>query len=929
MLNSIKMTGVAVAATLCLFAHATDYYLTEDATDWSEKSSYTLEGGSTPEELPGPEDTVFLPEGKSCSFVGGSDSFNTFANVKLVRLAGGNVIAVEVAENVTNELNCAISAGSESLKLDNAVKGTLRKLGLGTLELKSKACIYAKSSGQDLSYFCQIAADAGDLLLQQNPDGDLVYFGALTVAAGARVFVVPTLDTTYLANGFTFYGGIHGAGEIRNDYDGTSVVKSYRDAYASVEIQDVPFSGAIHGKVRLYAAGLELAGTASTFSDNAYASYSDDYSKTDARPYALRFAKIGKKGEPSPLGSGGFGTGQYGGYLLYTGTEGEETDKAMTFNACYNKGLPPPCFDAGNYGGLHFTGAWSGNSTFSSGRGQLCLVIAGENTEHACVIDAKVNRLKYSSSYYPIHLVKRGCGIWELSGKAKNSENTGAITVENGTLRFDSLAEAGTACSLGSATELYEAKTGSLGDLTAIPYAIVLGTTNTAGRLEYVGTDGFKNTTRLIGLAGTGVLASTGGDVAFTGVTSAGAGNRTLVLDGDRVGGMDTVSNVTNGEGVVSVVKTGAGSWFLDGELSFAGDLIVSNGTLTVESSDAPYKWFRLTVKGTSGKTDESGYVACVPRLYEFALYDRNGVRQNVGLTCNRTTTYTTTRATSTYLEDPAEIAPGAFTIGKIKTFWQCQASGADGIDRDVTALFSDTGSSGSKYSQGWCWTINTNTGFVKCPQVGDDTTWTHITMRLTNSTPEIAAYDFTGYPGASRENIVTDWAISGSRNGTDWTVLTNVAWSAEERDAMQSGYWYSDPKKLWRAGAVRPGEGFALKGSPDGSALALASNVYVAPGATLKAEGTVVVSRLTLDPVGMGTLDGFTFAESGVLNAGGEQPAGRPVELPYAFTNAKGVDNLENWSVSVNGKIRRGWTITRKDDKFVLTPPGVMLIVR
>lgn len=427
----VKMGAVVLAATPCLFAHATDYYLTEEASDWSEKSSYTLEGGSTPEELPGPEDTVFLPEGKSCTFVGGSDSFNTFANVKHVRLAGGNEIAVEVAENTTNELGCAISAGGTKLLLGNSVKGVVRKLGVGALELKSTASIY---NAVDASYYCQFSVEAGDLLLQQNPVYDHVYYGALTVAAGARVYVAPTLDTTYLINGSTFYGGIHGAGEIRNEFDGQAVVISYRDANTSEAIQSVPFSGAIHGKVRLLAAGLELSGETSTFSGNAYAVYSESYSQTDASPYALKFAKIGKKGEPSPLGSGNLGTGPYGGWLLYTGTEGEETDKTLTFNAVYNKGYPPPCFDAGTYGGLRFKGAWSGNSSFSSGRGQLCLVIAGENTEHACVVDAKINRMKYGSSYYPIHLVKRGSGIWELSGAAKNSENTGAITVENGTL---------------------------------------------------------------------------------------------------------------------------------------------------------------------------------------------------------------------------------------------------------------------------------------------------------------------------------------------------------------------------------------------------------------------------------------------------------------------------------------------------------------
>lgn len=915
----VKMGAAVLAVTPCLFAHATDYYLTEEATDWSEKSSYTLEGGSTPEELPGPEDTVFLPQGKSCSFVGGSDSFNTFANVDWVRphAKGGNAIEITVADGTTNTLNCAIA---DSLTDTTYALCVTTKKGNGALRLAADRR-HAETSGSAWDYLSSFIIEAGDLICKPDPVRMPIRFGAVYVGANGRLILPPVIDT-YHNNGLSV-AALSGSGIVENVSTASDAGFTVRKAYGYLDFEKEPFSGTILGDVYLYGAHLDLTGTESTFTKWAMGVYDDSETLANYQNYGLSVRKFGKVGEPSSIGVGDtIGTGYYGGRILYTG-EGEECDKNVVFNVIYANNKGPSVMDAGATGGVRFTGpSWTGTSTFSAGRLYFgWLVLTGSNTV-PCVIESPINHWHNSSglAYRSFHVTKRGTGTWDLESAKSTTE--GAFTVEEGTLRYGSLAEVGESCSLGRATMLKEAKIGNEEDLATIPFAMILGGPDTVGTLEYVGTEPFENKTRLIGLAGkAGVLSSTTADISFNGATAAETGNHTLVLAGDRATGYDTMCNITNGEGVVSVVKTGTGSWLLDGEQSFTGDLIVSNGTLTVRAPDTPYSWFRVDLLSVWDEDPKSDTTS--PRLQELALYDANGVRQNKDLVYNRfyeESLYSIPQETAANLPEGhvTPVYPNGNDIPRIG--W----GGTAPTDRDIVNLFDDQIPTKGNLTAGMFLTSLNDLGLGKGVYGTATTRTLCLVMHLTNGTPAIAAYDFAC--GATKGDLKS-WAVHGSVDGKHWTTLTNVV--TDVKPDMAKSQWYSDPTKTFEKNQVRPGEGFPIAGAASDKILTLASNVYVAPGATLKAEGTVVVSRLTLDPVGMGTLDGFTFAEAGVLSAGGEQPAGRPVELPYAFTNAKGVDNLENWTVSVNGKIRRGWTITRKDDKFILMPPGVMLIVR
>ena len=927
------------AVACCRHANAFDYYLRPAATDWNDTESYALGSvdGGKPSTTPGSSDVVYLPANKVCSFMAGTDSFNVFANVNTVvpHVNGGDEIEITVSSG-TNELNCAITGyGYDKRKIDSYYQCLVTKKGAGALALKSVDKHGAEGISSD--YLCCFMVETGDLIMPQNPVTTTVYAGALTVAAGAKFFLAPTVDTSF-HNGLGLVGGLHGAGLVTNDNAAAAVL--YPIGYAKAgAIEDVPFSGRIDGAVYLIVASADLVGTNSMFTGSAYATYGQVNNVPEGR-CVMKVRKFGKIGEPSSIGSGdSVGAGLYGGYILYTGDADEECDKMFYFDSIYNNTMPPSTLDAGHHGGLRFTGTWTGKSTYSGAKYyQNRLVLTGSNAV-PCVIDAPINSWRYTGGYpqLPIHVMKRGTGVWELSGNAKNSTNPGAITVEEGTLRYDSLAEVGEKCSLGMATNLLEFATGNISEVPKIPFAIVLGGSNTTGRLEYVGTERIINKTRLIGLVGTGVIASACTNVEFSGVSSYGEGARTLVLDGNRQCGEDFLHSVTNGAGVVSVVKTGSGTWALGGvggELSFSGELAVSNGTLNVIAPDAPFNWFRMTVKDCSTAN-------VFPRLYELALYDANGKRQNIGLKCNRNIVMYSEPLSrnrwSVMTDEPDELEAGYFMYAKkgSKGYWDAGSNYT--LDRDAVALFSDTGSTSGTYGQGWNWSTRlSDSTTLQPPTLGNEESWLPITMHLTNGTPEIAAYDLVGYTPAGT-NAILHWSFEGSIDGRTWEMLTNVDYTADhDYTQLQSSTWYSTQKGGTIPGrTLAEGEGFPLRGrrtplAGEVSPLANVSGVYVAPGATLRAYGTVVLPAVTLSTSGMGTLDGFSFAASGRLNVV-DVPAGNhhPIELPFSFENAAGVDNIANWCVYVNGRERRGWSVERRGDKFVLWPPGGILILR
>ena len=99
---------------------------------------------------------------------------------------------------------------------------------------------------------------------------------------------------------------------------------------------------------------------------------------------------------------------------------------------------------------------------------------------------------------------------------------------------------------------------------------------------------------------------------------------------------------------------------------------------------------------------------------------------------------------------------------------------------------------------------------------------------------------------------------------------------------------------------------------------------VSVAPGAELVADGPFTVSNLCISASGAGSFNGVTFAENGGIEVG-DMPAS--VELPGAFADVSGLENLSTWTVYRNGVPCSRLHLKATEDGIVLCKDGGTLI--
>ncbi len=165
-------------------------------------------------------------------------------------------------------------------------------------------------------------------------------------------------------------------------------------------------------------------------------------------------------------------------------------------------------------------------------------------------------------------LTKSGTGLLTMS--SATSSFTGAVSINAGVVSVSSLGMAGSVSSLG---------TGS---------TINIGTSSTAATLRYTG--GGDTTNRVVNLAGStgGATLEANGSGAWvlsSPLTAGGNGAKTLTLTGTSTA-LNSIGVIPNADGstVVSVTKTGAGTWQLTGASSYTGRLRVLDGTVVVAS---------------------------------------------------------------------------------------------------------------------------------------------------------------------------------------------------------------------------------------------------------------------------------------------------------------------------------------------------------
>ena len=578
------------------------------------------------------------------------------------------------------------------------------------------------------------------------------------------------------------------------------------------------------------------------------------------------------------------------GRIRYLGT-GETSDRQFRLNCDY-----PSTIDAGQNGNLTLNG-----KVYSDYGGYTTLVLSGSNTAESVLSGEFVENGDWSTA-----IVKRGPGVWMLSGGA-NRQNAGLVAVEEGTLRFDSLTETNTPCSFGLSTKVRQPWRAAGEEPLAADYALLLGSSAAEGVLEYVGGFYWEPTgvqattaTRPIAVTGKGgrLVADAQRTIGFRGAFAADEAGATLTLAGETPNSV--LYDVTDNHGPMSVAKEGAGLWTLGGNLTFSGKLSVKEGTLVVSSLlGKSYTWYRFTVTKSNIWAYREKYAdmgTYYMRLRELVLNDANGLRINRGVTgvADRT------------VPQPGQASIWQTTVG---------AGAADGIYK----LFDGDMSSSKTYFSAYC-----GATFSR-PDTASS--WIPVVLRVPAGTASAASYDLVTQEYSCNPWDAQCWRLEASPDGVFWDVVADAN-NETVIPHEKGGRWYSSGET---ASADEPHAGYAF-GLENGKSLRAEAQdqlahavVSVAPGATLKAEGSVTISKLEVEPTGAGRLEGFAFAADGAVNLVGVERLTTTVEVPMDIT---GDVQFSDWAVTVGGR-RSSAKASFVNGRLTITPSGMAVIVR
>lgn len=198
--------------------------------------------------------------------------------------------------------------------------------------------------------------------------------------------------------------------------------------------------------------------------------------------------------------------------------------------------------------------------------------------------------------------------------------------------------------------------------------------------------------------------------------------------------------------------------------------------------------------------------------------------------------------------------------------------------------------------------------------------------MRLPADAPAITSYDLMCIAGNTRR--VWGYEVRGSADGVMWDLLDEKGTNFCKQVTGQ--VWYSDGSST----VTGPRQGFAIASAPAcvSPQLERVAGVGVAAGATLKAKGTVTLPTLTLDCAnGNGTLDGFAFAETGVVHLVNFTPGTEARIVPITFANMDAETlakvNARNWSVSADGVAAPSVRVRLSADHATIFSVGTLIL--
>ena len=889
-----------MAFCMCFISFADTLTWKTGATGgWADPGSY--EGGSVPDE----NDVVLIPANATVSI--GDDDIATVNKLKGIVISNSTAKIVFNVES-DHDITCSIAKREDGSNYSGS-SGVIEKFGNGMVWLKANSSLG--------NYYANITVNEGILRLpavKQSNRNQM--YASLTVNHPGVLYTTITNEPNATA---CFRAPLYGDGVVSNPMP--KKVTFYTEGRNSKKVPE--FSGKFMGKIAISAPNTDcyqdFTGTGSVSSEEISILYG----------LILGVADLGGTGgDETHYGSVGSGKMIFGGYgkLRYLGNGGVAYTRFEDGN-----GMQFAHIDAGETGGLRLLGRFA----FDQSTNVLKrLILSGENANE-CSIEGEM----YNRHSGAVYLTKKGSGTWSLASETAFSN--GVIAVEQGTLRFSSIRNKGVRCSLGGATILMSDYTGPMEGATPLPYAYLLGTSDTTGTMEYFGEDAAVCDDRPFAIKGSGRVISSGGSIVLAGgVGSVSSGDNVLYLGGSAP---DCVmNNITNGVGTLKVVKEDAGDWSIGGNLGFTGGIEVKAGCLQIGNSYAPgnYTRYRLTVRSKNWGGSGNAWFS----IGRFALFNEAGEVQNLKPSYNAAAN---TKNVQTTLE-PGQFAfsfPGR-SLDPNKFFYGSKTGDRDMPGYSATNMFAGLSASITAFARIG---HDSENGTSYWPNLGTESEWPSIDFRLPAGADAVVRYDVGtryGSEGRSTENVKANtltknwadsmgsWTLYGSVDGENWTELSSVTSNDLRGVTTRDCTWLSDGSSYTNAAGWEGHlSGWTIPARPEGSSVpeytqfpSGIGKVSVASGATLRTKEAFTLDSLDLDAEN-GTIDGFAFASSGTLKVG-VSTVKAPVRIPIAFRNVTGLENLKNWTAMAGQKTLCA-VIVVDENGITLLPRGLSVSFR
>ena len=892
-----------------------DFHWVGASNDWRNPASYSsVAGGEGGTQMPGEDDRVVLSKNQRVYVDDSTISF--FSTIKEMQFAGTNIVA---NFNITTNANLGCYFGS--LRIGGEKDSVLVKTGLGRLSFAKRGDenLYKTSGKTDtFHYMMDIDLQEGELALEPsiNAAASLRHrYGNVTVREGATLYGVE--------GGITWFESLAGNGTVTN-----SVTTGSQLYVVGARNEPTVFSGVLGGFNYFIPQGNTwYTGTQNTIGNLIRPAGYTGASNVGITGF-MTFA--GPSTFPSSLGIGNI-DGRYSARLLYLGTTGETIERSVTL---WNTATAPFVWDAGAYGGLEFTGTFT--ATGAAGAQQR-LVLAGSNTV-PCVVRSKfVRNASFGASGSLFHITKQGSGTWRFI-EPDESELSGVIGVEDGVLECDTLRDAGVKSALGSATELYADQSLAVTNgLSAVPYAHFLGGDHTTGTLRYLGEVPRTIRNRPVVLKGNGrIEAPNAVALNWVGVSGIGEGEKTLAVD-CRAWQTNHYANITNGNGVLSVKKTGPGDLVLSGELSFNGDIVASGGgTLIVKDiSGRRYEYYRLALKETAytSTNDEfSAYVVAHTSnsagtktrtviLNEFGLYDAAGERVNAG-------------DANSGAESVALLGHGQIALESQDSY--IIAAKNETVIYSPWRLLDNDCSGGYRFSVLW-------SDAKKVPVFDDPHSWVSLVYRMNQGANEAAYFDLNYQVGRDDSNFgqnPTAFSLYASADGLNYEELYSSNNCITASSPSYSYWWLSDGRSAWYEKNKTSPEyidhaKIPLPHSTVQTTYNVLGNVRSISAdrdssLVYDGDGSLEVSGLTADASGVGAIKGFSLAANGTLYLTGVSADSMFVDIPADLSGVENLSRAKDWELSVNGGDSAKYTIASVTSTGIrVVKPALKIIFR